>query len=205
VKIWIFDSLVFLLPVLGIQFLFGNASFQYGAPIASMLVAIIVFSDHGWRSDFSKWAIVLKRLAVIMMIYAGADYILKATKIFGAGRNSCKYDQQKVTEFEKVRTYIVSHQEGNKVLTTGGLVPVVIAPNQQLFQYNIFSKPQEEYQIIAIGKPGSSDLYGLGPEKAEQVIQACRPHASEVIFDTKNVFLAKGHFTEECLHQYHPF
>jgi|GEM_PF-4767894 len=198
---WLLMSFLFILPILGIQFLYGSMRHQHAAPVFGVFVGVVVWANSNWMVKPDKLTRWIKCAAFIMMIYAGGDLITKSMTIFIPKENHCRYDRTKVSEFQAARNYIGALPKNIKIIASGGLVPVIIAPNQHLYQYGMFSKRQDAYDVLVFGRHGTSDQYAFSAERFEEVIERCRPFATDIVMDTYNVFVAKGKFTENCLQQ----
>lgn len=204
-KSWWVDLLAFTAPVFGIQFLYGNASYQYGAPVAAVFLSIAVFSDSSWFPSADRLNRWTKRALWILVIWLAGDFLVRAGTFFVPRENRCRFDRAKAGEFTRLGMQLDSLPGESRILASGGLVPVLVAPDRRIYQYGIWSKIQEEYEVIAIGRNNTSDLFPFGPEHFEKVIETCRPFASEILVDSRNAFVARGTFKEDCLHQRHDF
>jgi hypothetical protein len=202
-KKWMLASLFFFAPILLIQFLFGTMRFQYGAPISAFFVGLIVLSDGEWltRSQLNglKW---IRGFAFALIIYAAGDVMVKSTTFFLPKEDKCRYDSAKIAEFDHARDLIRSMSEDTKMIVSGGLIPVVVGPNQKLYQLGAFSKLQPSYDVVLLARNNGVDLFPYGTDRMARMIQSCRPFAKTVWMDTPNVFLASGSFSDECLKQY---
>ncbi len=195
----------YMLPVFGIQFLFGNIGFQYGAPVSAFFLSLVLLGDFNWKSSVQLLVLWSRRILLFSVVWLTGDFVNKTLEFFSPKVNHCRYQGTKMYEVLEVGKIVSAVHSESAILASGGLVPVVIGPNRKVYQYGIWSKIQESYDFLVLGRNNTSDLYPFGAEYYEKVIASCRPLASEVLMDTKNVFLARGRFTEECLHQRHPF
>jgi hypothetical protein len=199
-KWWLLGAFFYFLPIFAIQFLFGTIRFQYGGPIFAALVSGVVWSDGNWITFSGR-----KPLWVacwVMMIYAAGDSILRAAEVWVPSEVHCRFSLAKWDEFEALQKYILQLPPDSKLLATGGMVPVILRPNQKVYQLNGFSKIQSSYDVLILGRNHSSDLYLTGKERVEKVIQSCRPFATHVVFDSDRVFVALGKFDKTCLAPY---
>ncbi|MBU6154714.1 MAG: hypothetical protein KGP28_10470 [Bdellovibrionales bacterium] len=204
-KEWWWALAAFMVPVFGIQFLFGNVRFQYGAPISAFFLSILTLSDSTWYESLDRITVWPKRFLAIILLWLAGDYVNCLIESLTPKKDRCRFDAGKWTEFERMANIVKSDPMDSRILASGGVVPVVMATGRKIYQFGIWSKVQEKYELIAIGRNGASDLYPYGAEFFEKVISSCRPLAEEVIIDSKYVFFARGKFTEECLHQRHSF
>ena len=204
-KEWWWSFTAFMTPVFGIQFLFGNIGFQYGAPISAFFLSILIVSRSEWCFSKDLLTIWVRRIMLVSAIWLTGDYLLSVGNVFIPKENHCRFSVEKWNEFGNMAIRIKDEPKESRILATGGLVPVLMMPDRQIYQYGIWSKIQESYDLIAIGRNNTSDLYPFGADYFEKVILFCKPMAKEVLLDTPNLFLARGNFTEDCLHQRHSF
>jgi hypothetical protein len=166
---------------------------------------MIVFSEFGWFLDSGRLAVWTRRFLVFSLVWLAGDFFLHSVTIFVPRENRCRFDRAKFEEFLRMGGFVDAQDKGYRILASGGLVPILVAPDRRIYQYGIWSQVQDEYEVLAIGRNNTSDLFPFGPEHFEKVIAACRPFASEILLDSRNGFVARGRFDEGCLHQRHSF
>jgi hypothetical protein len=191
---WIHALLLFMAPILAIQFLFGTLGFHYGAPIYAVLISIIAFSNGDWLGDFKTISKPVQIFLWITLIYAGADSVLRTRTLIPMLK-----EEDKPLALEKVREVLKSEPSDSRIIASLGIIGAIIQPDRKYFSFSSYSKAQQEYEVIALGAFERFYSWPLNPEDIAGIKERCRPFAKEVFLDDSMIFFARGKFPRSCI------
>lgn len=191
---WMIMMLVFVLPIVAIQFLFGTLGFHYGAPVYAVMLSIIVFSEGRWFNQFSLVAKPIQVFLWFTLIYAGADSLLRTRDL-----GSMVKEQDKIAAIQKVRDVLATEPPESKIISTMGLIGAVIQPNQLIYSFSGYSQPEAEYDVILIGDCHRFYLWPMSCESNARIKSKCSPYAKQVWIDDSLLYFAKGKFPQSCI------
>jgi hypothetical protein len=186
-----------LVPHFLLHFLANKFHFQYGTTFVAPLLALIIF--EGGIKDLIKKPIPLFLTLILFFASSSSVYTkMVKTTLFNSSKK-CVLTEEKLNLTKKLVDLTREIKPSEKIISTAGVIPRIMRPGMQIYQFVKYSKPQPSYQYILLEKNNSGDIHPLSNENVIEIEKRCHKHALHVLMENEYFYYAKGEFPLECI------
>lgn len=186
-------TVFFIVPLLAIQFLANQIHHQYGAQLTAPLLGIM--------ATFPFFLQLNKKMTIFMVLLFLGSGIGSHTKNIRAAiapkNRFCSIGPEKKSALKELKSKTENIASEEKILATGGIIPMLLKPEQNWYQAGYFSPRYKQYDFLILERNGHGKTMPLTREFIEKIIPKCRESATEVIIDNDIFFMTKGS-SEAC-------
>lgn len=197
---WISSSQIgiicFLFPVLLMHLLTNKIYLHYGAPFVAALLAVLVSPLVLNEIKKSKKALVLITILFITSGFKQHESIVRT--VFRNKNAHCKKSPEKWKAKQELMNQIHALPANAKILTTGEVIPSLVAPGRKIYQINGYSKIQESYDYLLLQQSPNEEVFGVPSSTIQQIKSNCREQLQDKV-DNKHFYLGEGPIQSQCL------
>ncbi len=186
-------------PLLFLQVYANNITHQYASQFGGILIGLLVSLKalHG----LSQKKIIITLVVFYLSSMGTYTKMFRSSFLNEFGGQKCLVTSGKIAQNQMVKNKIASIPRNEVILSTGGIVPFVMLPGKTIDHYmNKAATKKEFYHYIILELNRSGDIYPAAPEDVEGVLARCRPLATEILIENRQLFFARGDF-QDCVYE----
>ena len=190
----------FFAPIFAIRFLTDKFLFHYSIPLFILFTLTYLFYAEDKIKYVKGRKMRLGNMMIILLFFFTSTSVYQRyiLSFFSSSYDKCKFDK----ESRDNNYYIVDHLEdhpASNIYATGGIVPVILRPNMNIYPAGGYGKRQKVYHYLILERNNYGDLWPLQKQDIESLISHCRVFAKSILIDSNKIFFAKGVFPRSCI------
>jgi len=120
-------------------------------------------------------------------------------KAFFKKIKSCDMDSKKLAATKKMLSIKSQFGVETQILASGGVIPLLIRPQAQIFHINSWIKTRESYDLMIYERNQTGRHHPLDGSQIEKIIKSCKLSGGEILMDDHYYFVMKGPIKKSCL------
>ena len=191
-------ALFYIAPLIAVHILGKRIELHHMVPMCTPFLGIWIFS---FKKPIEKKQKIFLGLIFAAMIFTVSS---RYTKMINTGiRHKSQHavmTKAKSESMDYLESTFTIIDPKLPMLATGGIVPKVMKPGMQIYQFTKFPSTPLVYSYLLLEKQANGDISPLRLEVLNSIISDCGKVAKTVIFEDDWFLLWQGSFTESCLH-----
>ena len=183
-------------PLWGVHFLANKFHFHYGIIVAAPLLSLVLLSGFPHQQGRSLW---IPLTLVLFALSSMGAYTKMLKRSFLSLDKSCKIHPQKTLETQLIQQTLEKAGKSTKTISTGNLVPLILAPGRKIYQFKAFSAPQEYYDFIVLEQDHPNGIHPLSSNQIDRIRAGCQKYADQTLISSPFFLFLKGKFPYSCI------
>lgn len=190
-------ALFYLAPLVAVHILGKRIELHHMVPMCTPFLGIWIFTFK--KPVEKKQKIFLGLIFAAMLFTVSSRYTKMINTSFRHKSQHAVMTKAKSESLANLMKVLSSIDPKLPMLATGGIVPKVMKPGMQIYQFTEFPTSPREYSYLLLEKQANGDISPLRLEVLNSIISDCGKVAKTVIFEDDWFLLWQGSFTESCL------